>query len=573
MPKRTPARHDRPERPPASALAPLAPRVAADIAGNLPASDDLITQFIDSSDLAETVPLLQPETLHLLVRHRGLEACTVLLAAATARQLNAVLDIDLWQPARAGEDEQLDVARFGEWVETLCAAGAQTAAAVVTAMDVDVVAGALSAYVKVIDSATLAPSSDERDWIDVASLGDLTLELGGYVVAARTGDAWDAIVSLLVALDEHQPRRFHAVMRGCRQLSSSIPEIDGLDVLLMARDQLLHDVAAGRLHRRSNKGYVAPADARAFLQLARERGGVRRGATSEVNPVAASYLTSADEEEPAPQEAVTSRRGAAPQAARARAERIEAAAAALAAADAAAERPRALTTGTSPHPPRLELVHALLEAAGAADDLTFATRERELAFLANALLSGSSVLGRGLTSQEASEAVLATCNLGLEGWRGTPSEGSRDRRNVHVPDQADWDLVRAFERGWAVLHEQVSMFVAEQLIATLASTHSYDQQIQDDLQALRRDLERHCRNGTPSKAGESLEVLAILDQPIWISLLGVLSECPVVPAALSATVERRTGAISPTAFEFISTSRQVRQVHAFMHRLGELLVR
>jgi hypothetical protein len=144
---------------------------------------------------------------------------------------------------------------------------------------------------------------------------------------------------------------------------------------------------------------------------------------------------------------------------------------------------------------------------------------------------------------------------------------------VHVPDQADWDLVRAFERGWAVLHEQVSMFVAEQLIATLASTHSYDQQIQDDLQALRRDLERHCRNGTPSKAGESLEVLAILDQPIWISLLGVLSECPVVPAALSATVERRTGAISPTAFEFISTSRQVRQVHAFMHRLGELLVR
>ena len=38
-----------------------------------------------------------------------------------------------------------------------------------------------------------------------------------------------------------------------------------------------------------------------------------------------------------------------------------------------------------------------------------------------------------------------------------------------LPDAflVDHDLVTAFEVGWAVLHEDVSMFVAEQLIVTL----------------------------------------------------------------------------------------------------------
>ena len=61
--------------------------------------------------------------------------------------------------------------------------------------------------------------------------------------------------------------------------------------------------------------------------------------------------------------------------------------------------------------------------------------------------------------------------------------------------------------------------------------------------------------------------LAMLDMPSWASLLGLLDECPVVPAALTATLERRAGAISATAFEFISTTGQIGEVRAFMARL------
>jgi hypothetical protein len=74
---------------------------------------------------------------------------------------------------------------------------------------------------------------------------------------------------VLVALDAEHGHCFHAVMQGCRRLSDSRPEIDGLDDLLLAPEQHLHDVADARERRQSQQGYVTPADARAFLEMAR----------------------------------------------------------------------------------------------------------------------------------------------------------------------------------------------------------------------------------------------------------------------------------------------------------------
>ena len=75
---------------------------------------------------------------------------------------------------------------------------------------------------------------------------------------------------LSLALDTEHRDYFHAVMRGCRRLSNSAPEIDGLDDLLDGPAQLLHDVELERQHRRTQQGYLTPADARAFLQMAKQ---------------------------------------------------------------------------------------------------------------------------------------------------------------------------------------------------------------------------------------------------------------------------------------------------------------
>jgi len=136
----------------------------------------------------------------------------------------------------------------------------------------------------------------------------------------------------------------------------------------------------------------------------------------------------------------------------------------------------------------------------------------------------------------------------------------------------DHDLVTAFEAGWRLLHEEVSMFVAAQLIATLAELRGVDTDTQRDLYSLRRELERKRDAGTPWRARAALDVIAILDMPTWACLRGLLSECPVLPAALTAIVEGHAGSVSATAFECFTTGAQIRRVHQFANGLLDLLL-
>ena len=91
-------------------------------------------------------------------------------------------------------------------------------------------------------------------------------------------------------------------MAGCRTLSNDGFELDGLNDLLSDREQDLFDLAAGRDGRREQKGYVTPAQARAFLQSARQ---VDRspGAAPPRSPIAHAYFRDAAAfVEPSPEE-------------------------------------------------------------------------------------------------------------------------------------------------------------------------------------------------------------------------------------------------------------------------------
>ena len=247
-------------------------------------AENRLARLLDTPFLARVVPHLPPETLHQLIRYRGLEACGELVTSATPAQLTSLLDLDLWRPARPGRDGQFDVDRFGEWLEVLVDTGDSVAARTVAALDTNVVVAGLSRYVRVFDPGIFEPIAQSDDEptdrheamregdvmaVDASkheSSGDrLECEVGGYIVRARRADAWDAIVTLLVALDAEHGNYFQAVMQGCRRLSNSMPEIDGLDDLLVAPEQHLNDVAIERERRRSQQGYATPADARAFL--------------------------------------------------------------------------------------------------------------------------------------------------------------------------------------------------------------------------------------------------------------------------------------------------------------------
>jgi hypothetical protein len=486
-----------------------------------------------------------PETLHQLIRSRGLEACAELVALATPAQLTSVLDLDLWRHADPGGNEQFDVDRFGEWLEVLVDSGESVAARTIAALDKHLVIAGLSRYLRVFDPGTFEPTEssddepiDRHEKMNSETSADvLEYELGGYLVRARRTDAWDAIVALLVTLETDHNHDFHALMQGCRRLSNSTPEFGGLDDLLLAPEQHLHDLAIERERRQSRLGYSTPADARAFLQMARQPRATSE--PIEINPIVMAYLRELDENAGADRVRQSDDDpGAMP------------------------HRPRALLDGAhDPEAARLPILRRLMEFLRDHDETAYLARRRELAFLTNALVAGSSVQSRAFTAREASEAAACTCNLGLECCTTTPTDAFL----------VDRDLVTAFEAGWSVLHRDVSLFATDQLVSTLADLHSIDADTERGLRRLRRSLVEQREAGTPWLAREAADVLATLDMTAWISVLGLLDECPVLPAALTAVLERRTTSVSPTAFEFISTAAQIGDVRVFMRALPRVL--
>jgi len=476
--------------------------------------------------------------------------------------------------------------------------GDSMAARTVAALDTNLVVAGLSRYIRVFDPGIFEPTAQSDDELadrhdamregDAVAVDDwrddrLTCEVGGYIVRARRSDAWDAVVALLVALEAEHHHAFHALMQQCRLLSNSRPEMGGLDERLMAPEQHLYDVTIEREQRRARRGYATPADARAFLQMVRQRRATSPPIAT--NPIVTAYFRAAEDEPDGAQgrthadasttaahDDVTdsSSRGSddPPQS-------IDAVIELLAEAGLMPDRPRALLEGgdADPHAGKVALLRRLMKFALHKNEAAYLSRTRELAFLANALLAGSSIQSRPFTPAEASDAAACICNLGLECWpqRWLGAASPFDSTDPPEAFLVDHDLLTTFEAGWSMLYQDVSLFVADQLIGTLAELRCGDVDTRLGIESLRRSLVRGLEAGTPWLARDSADVLATLDLTAWIGVLGLIDECPILPAALTAVVERRTKAVSPTAFEFISTTAQIGDIRLFMRSLSSVL--
>jgi hypothetical protein len=193
------------------------------------------------------------------------------------------------------------------------------------------------------------------------------------------------------------------------------------------------------------------------------------------------------------------------------------------------------------------------------DPVVSSQRNDEVVFLANAIAAGCSVQARPLSPEEAWNAALAVCNLGLE-----------NRQPLSDDFLLGHDLVGVFQVGWTILHDEVVMHAADQLLHVLATLRSHDSDIQDGLNALRVTLTKHWRAGTPWHAQGALDVITSLDMPAWAALVGLLNECPVMHASVNAM---RTAAhsISPTDFDFISENNQIEAIRDFLRSLPGML--
>jgi Family of unknown function (DUF6178) len=535
----------------------------------LQAPHDFVARILESPDLARVVQSLEPAVLHQIVTRCGLEDCGPLVALATTEQLMRVFDADLWRAEAAGGEERLDVERFGLWLEVLAEAGADVAARRLVEMDFDFVTAALSRQVLVLDAGAMtierlaAEMSEDRelaeralDRMEAALEEGLSLEVGGFRVVARRGDSWDALAAILVSLHDSHHAFFGRLLGRCRAFSAEyIDDNGGLYEVLTTDEQILADVAGDRVDRREEKGYVAPPLAASFLAIAREP--VLRGdGPPPSDHVTVRYLRGLEEgERDTPAHEATPGVQTEDPAARSTERHVHELLATLQEEGLLPRSRAGLLGAVSGAGDRHARIRGFIEQER--PPAAQARYRHELGYLANVLVAGCSFQSRRFRPVEAADAVLAACNLGLESW---PRRWPEAR-----------DLVTVFRVGWSVVHERVCLHTARRLVEIVSDLECDDPDVRSQLRTLARRMAAQLKAGTPWRARDELDVLAVLDPPSWAAVLGFVDECPVVSKVPDAA-KRRAALRVTTEFEFISESGQIARARDVVESLPARLV-
>lgn len=374
------------------------------------ASTQLLARVLDTPNLVRELRALPPGRFAALVRQVGLEDSGELVALASTRQLVAAFDEDLFVNERPGEPERFDGRRFALWLEVLLEAGDDVAARRVAELSEDFVSLALSSLMIVLDNEALLTRLEERDADAIAAdkviEDSLNEQIEGYLLIAREPEAWDSVMSLVLALDREDRELLERVLDRCaRAASEYLDELAVLTGVLTDAESLADDVGGERDQRRGARGFVEPQAARSFLELAR-RPAKDEGADADRDPVTRAYFRELEPTEHGPG-AVEAEQGGLAALLSGQQEDASPMAALPAGGGASAELD-GLDAGDGGH--LAEAMRALADRDAAAFD----ARMEELAYLANVLLSGAERSGRRLEPAEAAQAALATVMLGAE---------------------------------------------------------------------------------------------------------------------------------------------------------------
>lgn len=417
-----------------------------------PSSAQLLRHVLERPELVAAVRELPGEVLGGLIDRIGLEDAGEIVALASAEQLAQVFDQDLWRADRAGGDEDFQLERFGLWLEVLAEAGDEFLAQRLAALPHDLLLMVLHRTVLVLDLDAWAVKLAELGGED-AEWTEKALESAGHYeeweefrLIVRAPDYWDVLWTGLLALDRDHHALLRDLLERCAALDTEfINGNGGLYEVLTSEEMLESDVGGDRAERRAAKGHVSPADARAFLALARQDG-----VSEERDAITRAYFRQVSGPSQAPRQAPAARAErsraveklaqlvaeAEPQAAQVVSVR------ALPSSKGRGTKSRKLTN-TTRGPRERTLIEQALVALGETDPVVASQRLEELAFLANVWIAGGSHEGRRPRPVEALEFAVSVCSAGLMQALAAQSEESPAELLARTPADV------LFRRGYA----------------------------------------------------------------------------------------------------------------------------
>jgi hypothetical protein len=521
----------------------------------------LLTRILEEPNLVAAVQALPAPALGKLIDHVGLEDAGEIVALATTEQLRRIFDDDLWRSERPGKDETFDESRFALWLEVMLEAGEEFAARKLAELPEDLVTLALHKHVLVINIEELALSmsdrmSDDDELTEKALESCLCEEIDEYRIISRNHDGWDAILTVLLALDhDHHDFLERVLEHCCRMAADFIEESGGLYQVLTSDDMLESDVGAEREDRRAEEGFIAPSSAASLLALARTTDLAHLMASKERDPVTHAYFRS-----------LRTPARTAPDGAETRLDPDTAKAASLVEILRDAEvlppsGPPLLLQGPASDAASAQdsgiFTQALRELRAHAADL-HSRRMQELAYLANVLAAGCSIEDRALRPLEAAYAAVATCNLGMEHLLQN-EPGKVSPASLLWRTSAD----KLFRIGWRLLSQDVVLAAARAFENALIREACPSRERAKDLDQGTRALRAAIAAGKPWTARGKLTTLeGEIEAATLTTLLALIDECPSLQGKLSPQ-----DAAADQEARFISTCEQLRSVQKVLAEL------
>ncbi|MFT3925943.1 MAG: DUF6178 family protein [Myxococcales bacterium] len=369
-------------------------------------SGQLLRHILEHPSLTAAVRELPGPALANLIARVGLEDAGEIVAMASDEQLASVFDEDLWRADAPGADERFRPARFALWLEVLSEAGDEFVARRLAGLPRELLILAIHRLVLVLDMDGLAEELCEAEEDDAVAT-EKALECGlyeeweGFRLIARDARVWDVLWSALLSLDRDHHELLREVLERCAAMDQEYVEDNGgLYDVLTSEEMLEADVSGERADRRAEHGFVSPADARAFLALARSgRELEQRDAVTQAYFRGLSRAPRAELQRPVQERASPA---------------VTELLRLVGPSEASPAHPLLPTRGTrTEESTEPSLFRAALLELGRTQPQLGAERLEELAYLANVLWVGSAHTGRQPRPIEALERAMETCDAGL----------------------------------------------------------------------------------------------------------------------------------------------------------------
>ncbi len=530
----------------------------------------LIESMSGSRALSSFVPTIDPHTLKTLVDDVGLEDAGPLIAHVSQTQLVHLLDETLWTGARPGDPDKLSVAELLRWLDLWNGLGTGFVADKLYELGDDFCALVFSRLLVVADY-DLAPRL----------LDEHTLAIGRYIVRVRVDDEWDAVQTSVTALWRDYPDFCEAVF-GRLSFRHSMLNLFGEDDTAGVLDA---DASHAHAEGRETAGYVTSVMAGAFLRALKDADVDTLAAETAYDlqtqeyfrrrsqlQASRSYAEEANadtdgDESPSVSDPEESKTLSATEQAELASLEAE-----LAAYRRAQVRPVALLTG--PENAKVRDSDWLRVALGRLQSSAevFDRRMDELTYLSNLVMEGVDMCGDRLTSADAANLVVATCNLGAchDLWLDNREDAVTAVEQMLSKEPG---LVRLFRIGWHLLADlpqmaaaRLTALFADDAIRTHLAAKPWVLREVDGLLGV-PDFEATVAARQFEDARETLKILGIALEAEAVVVLCVLMDAlPRFARVLEG--EPPEGAVMTYASRNFCTMGDVLAVHRFLDNLG-----